>query len=89
MQKKDYPKLRRCPFCNGEATTYIAYDDGYYVCCGECGCGLPVYNTEAEAIEAWNKRVPPTSEQIVDYIEKTMAENREMLGKLKKKHGFE
>ena len=50
-------KLKPCPFCGGEASMYIAYDDGYYVCCDECGCGLPVYNTEEEAIEAWNKRV--------------------------------
>jgi Lar family restriction alleviation protein len=50
-------ELRKCPFCGGEASTYVAYDDGYYVCCDECGCGLPVYNTEQEAIEAWNKRV--------------------------------
>ena len=82
-------KLLPCPFCGGEATTYVAYDDGYYVCCDECGCGLPVYITEADAIEAWNKRTPPTSEQIVAYIEETMAENREMLKEQKKKHGFE
>ena len=50
-------KLKPCPFCGGEASTYVAYDDGYYVCCDECGCGLPVYNTEEEAVEAWNKRV--------------------------------
>ena len=49
-------KLKPCPFCGGEASMYIAYDDGYYVCCDECGCGLPVYNTEEEAIEAWNRR---------------------------------
>lgn len=49
-------ELRKCPFCGGEASTYVAYDDGYYVCCNECGCGLPVYNTEQDAIEAWNRR---------------------------------
>ena len=49
-------ELKPCPFCGGEASMYIAYDDGYYVCCDECGCGLPVYNTEEEAIEAWNRR---------------------------------
>lgn len=55
-------KLKPCPFCGGEASTYVAYDDNYYVCCDECGCGLPVYNTEEEAIEAWNKRVSEVQE---------------------------
>ncbi len=50
-------KLKSCPFCGGKASMYIAYDDGYYVCCDECGCGLPVYNTEEEAIKIWNQRV--------------------------------
>ena len=55
-------ELKHCPFCGGEASTYVAYDDGYYVCCDECGCGLPVFNTEQEAIEAWNKRVGEVQE---------------------------
>ena len=60
-------ELRKCPFCGGEASIYVAYDDGYYVCCDECGCGLPVYNTEQEAIEAWNKRVPQLTETMKVY----------------------
>lgn len=49
-------ELKPCPFCGGEASIYVAYDDGYYVCCDECGCGLPVYNTEEDAIREWNRR---------------------------------
>ena len=49
-------KLKPCPFCGGEASIYVAHDDGYYVCCDECGCGLPVYNTEEDAIREWNRR---------------------------------
>lgn len=49
-------KLKPCPFCGGEASIYVAYDDGYCVCCDECGCCLPVYNTEEDAIREWNRR---------------------------------
>ena len=49
-------KLKPCPFCGGEASIYVAHDDGYYVCCDECGCCLPVYNMEQDAIREWNRR---------------------------------
>ena len=77
-------ELRKCPFCGGEASIYVAYDDGYYVCCDECGCGLPVYNTEQEAIEAWNKRVPPTDKDIDEYIEKIVQFYPELKDKILK-----
>ena len=56
---KQYPK---CPFCGREASIYVTYDDGYYVCCDECGCCLPVYNTEEDAIREWNRRVSEVAE---------------------------
>ena len=86
-------ELLNCPFCGGEAKVYSRkidwLIDDYKVECSKCHCTTDIYDTKREAVEAWNKRVPPTSEQIVEYIEKTMAENREMLDKMKKKHGFE
>lgn len=58
-------ELKHCPFCGGKA--YISqedcygYDDNdYMVFCDNCGLqfGFTMqYDTEAEAIEAWNRRI--------------------------------
>lgn len=48
-------KLKKCPFCGGEARIM-----GYFmkwVYCTECLSQTGVIDTEEEAIEAWNRRV--------------------------------
>jgi hypothetical protein len=53
-------KLKPCQFCGGKANCYVAYDTYHVSCTNALGC--PVipqtwgYDTEAEAIEAWNRR---------------------------------
>ena len=49
-------KLRECPFCGGEA--YLSdYSTKPYAYCNTCGASMPDrHQTEAEAIEAWNRR---------------------------------
>ena len=54
-------KLKRCPFCGGEA--FFITDDGgdsgketYSVSCSECGCDIGWYDTKKEASAAWNRR---------------------------------
>lgn len=51
-------KLKSCPFCGGEARTIPYSFEDFAVRCKECGCGTGIYDTEEEAIEAWNRRVP-------------------------------
>jgi hypothetical protein len=41
--------------------------------------------TDADADVLWNKRIPPTSKDIEEYIEKTHKENKELVAKLKRK----
>lgn len=46
--------------CGGEAIAYIESMDGgfwhrIYVSCAKCGIRTPKFDTEAEAIEAWNR----------------------------------
>ena len=46
--------------CGGEAIAYIQSMDGGFwhlinVSCSKCGISTPKYDTEAEAIEAWNR----------------------------------
>lgn len=52
--------LKPCPFCGGEAFVHMLGNEiakGYYIACDECGAKTIVFGYEAEAIEAWNRRV--------------------------------
>lgn len=57
-------QLRPCPFCGGEAIMGIAChvheDYAFRVECRECKIVTPFYDTEAKAIEAWNRRAERT-----------------------------
>ena len=52
--------LKPCPFCGGEAEVLTAesMNGGYLfgIMCNDCRSRGDVYDTEAEAIEAWNRR---------------------------------
>lgn len=53
--------LKPCPCCNGISwVDYRAFTT--YVYCDKCGLRTKAYNTEAEAIEAWNTRHERTCE---------------------------
>ncbi len=56
--------LEPCPFCLGEADIERSFVQGHqpkpYVLCGECGSATNCYDTEAEAIAAWNRRIAAT-----------------------------
>lgn len=56
-------KLLPCPFCGGEAMIDNA-GGKYQAWCEHCCCIHmgEFYNTEAEAIAAWNRRIPTESE---------------------------
>lgn len=48
------PEPKKCPFCGGEAEV-----DGFplrYVRCKECGAETGAFDSEGEAIKAWNRR---------------------------------
>lgn len=53
-------ELLPCPFCGGEAETLTAESmyGGYLfgIMCNDCRSRGDVYDTEEEAIEAWNTR---------------------------------
>ena len=53
-------ELKPCPFCGGEAEILTAESmhGGYLsgIMCNDCRSRGDVYDTEAEAIEAWNTR---------------------------------
>ena len=56
--------INSCPCCNGESElrsrcSWIATDGYmYYIKCKECDTMSGYYETEEDAIEAWNKRIP-------------------------------
>lgn len=54
--------LKPCPFCGGEAELKIhlfhKLPSSYGVVCRPCGCETwQFFQTEEEAVEAWNRRV--------------------------------
>ena len=63
---KDSQILRECPFCGGEAEMLTAesMNGGYLfgIMCNDCRSRGDVYDTEAEAIAAWNSRAERTCE---------------------------
>lgn len=50
----DEIKLKPCPVCGGEAAAI--WKGNYWVRCWECGAETPIYKSEKEAKEAWNRR---------------------------------
>ena len=52
-------ELKLCPFCGSKAEV-TKWQEGWFIECKahRCGGTIGAYKTEAEAIEAWNKRVP-------------------------------
>ena len=53
--------LKPCPFCGGEAKSKSSVDvfghEGFFsVLCRKCYARTGYYETEAEVIEAWNRR---------------------------------
>ena len=64
MTDSNATELLCCPFCGGEAECHAWWSatisGKYATFCTECGSGTDYYNTEAEAIEAWNTRAERT-----------------------------
>ena len=53
-------KLKPCPFCGSKNVELIGpceeYNLGFGICCNDCGYDSPIYRTELEVIDAWNRR---------------------------------
>ena len=55
--------LKPCPFCGHSSIVPKALEPRMHYCwCHECGAQGPFCETDAEAIEAWNRRADSVSE---------------------------
>lgn len=52
------PKIKTCPLCGGEPKIRHHVTDTYDVKCTVCGCRSGLYDSEPDAVDAWNTRVP-------------------------------
>lgn len=55
-------ELKPCPFCGNVHLSVLDYESRHRVECPFCGTRTGNYNSEADAIDAWNKRVQPEFE---------------------------
>lgn len=59
MQNKEYPNLRECPLCGGEAEFVKLFESKRYdgfVRCTQCDNEGRVYSSKQNAVKAWNRR---------------------------------
>ena len=60
--KRNMKELKNCPFCGGKAISRRRRPDHimngkYFISCAECKNKTGYYDSEEEAIMAWNRRV--------------------------------
>lgn len=70
-------KLKKCPFCGGEAHIYKAMEDypNWVVECMECRIGTSWHADRGKAIKLWNARAADENPPL------TLDELRQMVGK--------
>lgn len=60
-------ELKPCPFCGGEAQTGKSYSGFYSVECMNCGMQSGYYDTESEAITAWNRAMGERTAKVIEH----------------------
>lgn len=53
-------KLKPCPFCGSVHLSVLDYESRYRVECNFCKARSGIWDSEADAVDAWNRRVRPT-----------------------------
>lgn len=53
-------ELKPCPFCGSVHLSVLDYESRYRVECNFCKARTGIWDSKAEAIEEWNRRIEPT-----------------------------
>lgn len=81
----DNEKIKPCPFCGGEAEFVMSGGDRR-VDCKKCGARSDWYDTEAEAIAAWNNRADSNYSEKQNSSKLTYADIKKMVKPLEWKY---
>lgn len=72
--ERAHGNLKSCPLCERPSRVCVNGKGKFFVFCTDCLLRSDVYDTEEEAVEAWNKRLPlhEEAENLRDILQRAM-----------------